>query len=76
MSKFDECMLQRAETFNMNSFAQQIITHFINEYEVNCKQENCYVCALVWIVHFDKYAYVWMIIVCWYVGAYMCFIYY
>ena len=50
MSKFDEDLLQRAETFNMNSFIQKIKTHYINQSEVNCIQENCYVCALVYIL--------------------------
>ena len=47
MSRFDEELLQRAETFNMKSFILKIKTHFINQYEINCIQENCYVCALV-----------------------------
>ena len=50
MSKFDEDLLQRAETFNMNSFVQNTETHFINQYEVNCIQENCYVCELIYIL--------------------------
>ena len=50
MSKFNEDLLQRAETFNMKSFIQKIKTHFINQCEVNCIQENCYVCALVYIL--------------------------
>ena len=40
-------ILQRAETFNMKSSILKIKTHFINQYEINCIQENCYVCALV-----------------------------
>ena len=40
MSRFDEELLQRAETFNMKSFILKIKTHFINQYEINCIQEN------------------------------------
>ena len=47
VSRFDEELLQRAETFNMKSFILKIKTHFINQYEINYTQENCYVCALV-----------------------------
>ena len=49
MSKFDEDLLQRAETFNLNSFVQKNLTYFINQYEVNCRRENDYVCPLVYI---------------------------
>ena len=47
MSRFDEELLQRAENFNIKSFILKFKTHFINQYEINCIQENCYVCALV-----------------------------
>ena len=47
ITKFDADLLQRAKTFNMNSFIQTIKTHFIHQYEVNCRHENCNVCALV-----------------------------
>ena len=36
MSRFDEELLQRAETFNMKSFILKIKTYFINQYEINC----------------------------------------
>ena len=32
MYKFDEDLLQKATTFNINSFIQKKITHFINQY--------------------------------------------
>ena len=40
-------LLDITETFNMKSFILKIKTHFINQYEINCIQENCYVCAMV-----------------------------
>ena len=42
MSRFDEELLQRAETFNMKSFILKIKTHFTNQYEINCIQVKLY----------------------------------
>ena len=54
VSRFDEDLLQRAETFNMNSFIYKIKTHFINQYEVNYIGKLLCLCTCLHInlIHF------------------------
>ena len=67
MSRFDDELLQRAETFNMKSFILKIKTHFINLYGINCIQEN------VMFVHWykDFFLSAWMSV---YVCLLVCFV--
>ena len=46
ISKFDEHLLQRADNYSMKSYITRIKHYYLEQYQVTCVIENCYVCGL------------------------------